>query len=387
VRYFPVADMPLSRSFLGVAARRATVLSPPDEDIQACSWVVLFRRGMLCAQNYKSYQSKETTMHLFPPAARRLMLSAVLAGAPFALHAQSAYPNKPIRLIVPVTTGGPSDLVARIVGDKLTGALGKPVVIENKAGASQTLGADFVAKAAPDGYTLLQAAANMAINPILMKDLPFDTIKDFAPVSLTHMTPYVFVVSAQLPVTTLEGLIKYIRDNPGKVSYGSTGQGSPQQLATLLFAQTVSGLTDMTEIQYKGSSAAHPDLISNRITFMIDPLAASAPHIKSGSLRALAVSTPARNPQFPNLPTATEAAVPGYDFASWGGVFAPARLPAEVMQKLNSEIGKVLNSAEITKRFEDMGLVARASSPEEFSRFLQAEMLRWDKILGANKPK
>ena len=326
-------------------------------------------------------------MHLFPPAARRLMLSAVLAAAPFALHAQSAYPNKPIRLIVPVTTGGPSDLVARIVGDKLTGALGKPVVIENKPGASQTLGADFVAKAAPDGYTLLQAAANMAINPILMKDLPFDTIKDFAPVSLTHMTPYVFVVSAQLPVTTLEGLIKYIRDNPGKVSYGSTGQGSPQQLATLLFAQTVSGLTDMTEIQYKGSSAAHPDLISNRITFMIDPLAASAPHIKSGSLRALAVSTPARNPQFPNLHTATEAAAPGYDFASWGGVFAPARLPAEVMQKLNSEIGKVLNSAEITKRFEDMGLVARASSPEEFSRFLQAEMLRWDKILGANKPK
>ena len=326
-------------------------------------------------------------MHLFPPAARRLMLSAVLAAAPFALHAQSAYPNKPIRLIVPVTTGGPSDLVARIVGDKLTGALGKPVVIENKPGASQTLGADFVAKAAPDGYTLLQAAANMAINPILMKDLPFDTIKDFAPVSLTHMTPYVFVVSAQLPVTTLEGLIKYIRDNPGKVSYGSTGQGSPQQLATLLFAQTVSGLTDMTEIQYKGSSAAHPDLISNRITFMIDPLAASAPHIKSGSLRALAVSTPARNPQFPNLPTATEAAAPGYDFASWGGVFAPARLPAEVMQKLNSEIGKVLNSAEITKRFEDMGLVARASSPEEFSKFLQAEMLRWDKILGANKPK
>ena len=326
-------------------------------------------------------------MHLFPPAARRLMLSAVLAAAPFALHAQSAYPNKPIRLIVPVTTGGPSDLVARIVGDKLTGALGKPVVIENKPGASQTLGADFVAKAAPDGYTLLQAAANMAINPTLMKDLPFDTIKDFAPVSLTHMTPYVFVVSAQLPVTTLEGLIKYIRDNPGKVSYGSTGQGSPQQLATLLFAQTVSGLTDMTEIQYKGSSAAHPDLISNRITFMIDPLAASAPHIKSGSLRALAVSTPARNPQFPNLPTATEAAAPGYDFASWGGVFAPARLPAEVMQKLNSEIGKVLNSAEITKRFEDMGLVARASSPEEFSRFLQAEMLRWDKILGANKPK
>ena len=319
------------------------------------------------------------------PSFCTLLIVAAAMSPPVA--AQTAYPTKVIRLVVPVTTGGPSDLVARIMGDKLSTSLGKTVVIENKPGASQTLGADFVAKAAPDGYTLLQAAANMAINPILMKDLPFDTIADFAPVSLTHMTPYVFVVSSQLPVTTLEGLIKYIRDNPGKVTYGTTGQGSPQQLATLVFAQSVPGLGEMTEIQYKGSSAAHPDLISNRITFMIDPLAASAPHIKSGTLRALAVSTPARNAQFPNVPTATEGAVPGYDFASWGGVFAPARLPPAVMQKLNSEIGKVISSPEITKRFEDMGLVAKASSPEEFSRFLQAEMVRWDKVLGANKPK
>ncbi len=322
-------------------------------------------------------------------AGRRLALSfvaALIAVVPLNAAAQSAFPNKNIRLIVPVTTGGPSDLVARIMGDKLSQNLGRTVIVENKPGASQTLGADFVAKAAPDGYTLLQAAANMAINPILMKDLPFDTIKDFAPVSLTHMTPYVFVVSAQLPVTTLEGLIKYIRDNPGKVTYGTTGQGSPQQLATLVFAQMLK-LGEMTEIQYKGSSAAHPDLISNRITFMIDPLAASAPHIKAGNLRALAVSTPARNPQFPNVPTATEGAVPGYDFASWGGVFAPAKLPPDVMQKLNAEIAKVITSPEISKRFEDMGLVAKASTPDEFSKFLQAEMVRWDKVLGANKPK
>ncbi len=322
-------------------------------------------------------------------AGRRLALSfvaALIAVVPLHAAAQSAFPNKNIRLIVPVTTGGPSDLVARIMGDKLSQNLGRTVIVENKPGASQTLGADFVAKAAPDGYTLLQAAANMAINPILMKDLPFDTIKDFAPVSLTHMTPYVFVVSAQLPVTTLEGLIKYIRDNPGKVTYGTTGQGSPQQLATLVFAQMLK-LGEMTEIQYKGSSAAHPDLISNRITFMIDPLAASAPHIKAGNLRALAVSTPARNPQFPNVPTATEGAVPGYDFASWGGVFAPAKLPPDVMQKLNAEIAKVITSPEISKRFEDMGLVAKASTPDEFSKFLQAEMVRWDKVLGANKPK
>ena len=219
------------------------------------------------------------------------------------LGAQGSYPAKPVKLIVPVTTGGPSDLVARILGDKLSAALGKPVIIENRPGASQTVGAAAVAKSDPDGYTLLQAAANMAINPILMNDLPYDTAKDFAPVSLTHLTPYVFVVSEKSPIRSLAELLKFVRENPGKVSYGTTGQGSPQQLATLLLAQSVA-LGDMTEVQYKGSSAAHPDLITNRITFMIDPLAASAPHIKSGSLRALAVSTPQRNPSFRDIPAA-----------------------------------------------------------------------------------
>ena len=285
---------------------------------------------------------------------------------------------------MPVTTGGPSDLVARILGDKLAASMGKPVIIENRPGASQTVGSAAVAKSDPDGYTLLQAAANMAINPILMNDLPFDTIKDFAPVSLTHMTPYVFVVSSQSPVTSLAELFKYVRDNKGKVTYGTTGPGSPQLLATLLLAQQVP-LGEMTEIAYKGSSAAHPDLISNRITFMIDPLAASAPHIKSGALRALAVTTPQRNPSFPNVPTAMESGAPAYDFASWGGMFAPAGTPREIVMKLNGELAKALNGADIKKRFDDMGLVAKPSSPEEFGAFLQAEMNRWKGIL-AKKP-
>jgi tripartite-type tricarboxylate transporter receptor subunit TctC len=315
-----------------------------------------------------------------------MKLKALIAAA-FLLAASIAsaqYPAKPVRIVVPVTTGGPSDLVARILGDKLSTSLGKPVVIENRPGASQTVGMAFVAKSDPDGYTLLQAAANMAINPILMSDLPFDTVRDFAPVSLTHMTPYVFVVSSQLPVNSLAELFKHVRDNKGKITYGTTGQGSPQQLATLLLAQAVP-LGEMTEIQYKGSSAAHPDLISNRITFMIDPLAASAPHIKSGSLRALAVTTPQRNPSFPNVPTATESGVPGYDFASWGGLFAPAATPRDIVMKVNGEVARALNSAEIKKRFEDMGLVARASSPEEFGAFLASEMGRWKAVL-ARKP-
>ena len=311
--------------------------------------------------------------------------AAVLCIGAVDAPAQTSYPSKPIKVIVPVTTGGPSDLVARILGDKLATSLGKPVIIENRPGASMVVGSSVVAKSEPDGYTLLQAAANMAINPLLMTDLPYDTVKDFAPVSLTHLTPYVFVVSAQSPIGSLVDLLKFVRDNPGKATYGTTGPGSPQLLATLLLAQLQS-LPAMTEVAYKGSSAAHPDLISNRISFMIDPLAASAPHIKSGALRALAVSTPQRNASFPNVPTAIEAGVPGYDFASWGGVFAPAATPRDIVMKLNGEIGKALGSPDLRKRFDDMGLVAKASSPEEFGAFLVAEMGRWKAVLGNKKP-
>jgi tripartite-type tricarboxylate transporter receptor subunit TctC len=305
------------------------------------------------------------------------LIACVLAAASGPAPAQpAAYPSKTVKIVVPVTTGGPSDLVARILANDLSTSLGKPVIIENKPGASQTVGADVVAKSPADGYTLLQAAANMAINPFLMPELPYDTEKDFAPVSLTHLTPYVFVVSAQSPVRSLAELFKFIRDNPGTITYGTTGPGSPQQLSTLLLAQMVP-LGAMTEVPYKGSSAAHPDLISNRITFMIDPLAASAPHIRSGNLRALAVTTPQRNPAFPDLPTAIEAGVAGYDFASWGGLFAPAGTPRAVIMKLNEEVGTALASEALRKRFEDMGLVAKGSTPEEFGRFLQSEMTRW----------
>ncbi len=199
---------------------------------------------------------------------RRLLIaiaSFAVTMAPFPANSQTNYPTKSIRFIVPVTTGGPSDLVARLLGERLSASLGKPVIVDNRPGASNTVGAALVAKADPDGYTLLQAAANMATNPILMTDLPFDVIKDFVPVSLTHLTPYVFVVSAQSPVKSLPELIKYIKDNPGKITYGTTGEGSPQQLATLLFAQTAGGFGKMTEVPYKGSSAAHPDVIANRV--------------------------------------------------------------------------------------------------------------------------
>jgi len=307
--------------------------------------------------------------------------SFAIAVAPPAAQGESAYPTKNIRLIVPVGTGGPSDLVARLLGEKLAVSLGKPVIVDNRPGASQIIGANVVAKAEPDGYTLLQAAANMSINPIMVADMPFDTIKDFAPVTLTHLTPYVFLVSSQSPVKSLPELIRHIKDNPGKINYGITGPGSPHQLATLLFAQMAGGLGTMTEVAYKGSTAAHPDLIAYRISFMIDPLAAAAPHIRSGLSRGLAVTTPQRNPSFPDIPAAAEI-LPGYQFSSWGGVFAPARTPRAIVLKLNAEIGTALATPDLRKRFTDMGLVAQSSTPEEFGKFLQSEIARWRVLLG-----
>jgi tripartite-type tricarboxylate transporter receptor subunit TctC len=307
-------------------------------------------------------------------------IAAIMTSLPLAAQGQPAYPVKNIRVIVPSPTGGPSDIVARLLGDKLTQALGKQVVVDNRVGASQIIGSHIVAKADPDSYTLLQAAANMSINPVTVPDMPYDTAKDFAAVSMTHITPYVFAVSAQSPVKSLSELIKFIKANPGKITYGATGTGSPHQLATLLMIQGAGGLPGMTEVQYKGSTPAHPDLIANRITFMIDPLAAASPHIRSGLLRALAVSTPQRNPSFPDVPAAAEV-LPGYDFASWGGVFAPAGTPRAVVLKLNAEIGTALALPDIRKRFGDMGLVAKHSTPEEFGKFLQSEIARWRALL------
>ena len=305
----------------------------------------------------------------------------VISIAPFTAQGQTAYPTKNIRVIVPSPTGGPSDIVARLRGDKLAQSLGKQVVVDNRTGASQIIGSHIVAKAEPDGYTLLQAAANMSINPIMVKDIPYDTLKDFAPISMTHITPYVFIVSGQSQIKTLPELLKFIRANPGKITYGVTGPGSPHQLATLLMVQISGGLTGMTEVQYKGNTPTHPDMIANHISFMIDPLAAASPHIRAGLLRALAVSTPQRNPSFPDVPAAAEAGLPGYDFASWGGMFAPAGTPRTVVQKLNAEIGTALAMPDIRKRFGDMGLVTKHSTPEEFGQFLQSEIARWRALL------
>ena len=311
---------------------------------------------------------------------RRTALAAgggALAGLFWPLSAMAQqYPSKPVRLIVPVTPGGPSDLVGRIWADQVGKALGQPFVVENKPGASHVLGPDAVAKSAADGYTLLQAASNMAINPAVFEKLPFDTIKDFAPVGFTHSTPLVVVVAASLPVHNFSEFLEYLKRQGAGVSFGTTGQGSPQQLATTLMLKQAA-IKGPVEIAYKGSSQAHPDLLSGRVTFLIDPLAAVQAHIASGALRALAVSTAHRLAALPSVPTVAESGLDGYEVVSWGAVFAPAATPAPVIASLNQAIGRYIGSEEARAKLGQMGLIPRTGTPGEVAAYLSAEIAKW----------
>ncbi|WPB57474.1 tripartite tricarboxylate transporter substrate binding protein [Xylophilus sp. GOD-11R] len=310
-----------------------------------------------------------------------LRAGAIAAGAALpSLSFAQPWPAKPIRLVVPITPGGPSDMVGRMWADMVYADFGQSIVVDNKPGASHVVGTDFVAKAPADGYTLLQAASNMAINAVSIAKLPFDTVGDFAPVAFTHVTPLVVVVAASLPVKTLPELLDYLRKNGPAASYGTTGQGSPQQLAMSLLMQQAS-LQGPVEVPYKGSTQAHPDLLSGRLTLMIDPLAAVMPHVKSGSLRALAVTTAQRLPTLPDVPTVAEAGVPGYEVVSWGGVFAPARTPAAVIQRLNTAINKAVGSPEGREKLAGWGLLARTGTSEELETHLKAEIAKWGKVV------
>jgi tripartite-type tricarboxylate transporter receptor subunit TctC len=318
---------------------------------------------------------------------KRLILGmAFMAGATCAAvaSAQDKFPSRPVKLVVPATPGGPSDLVARYMGEKLSQIWGQPVIVENKAGGKQMIAAQAVAAAPPDGYTLLQGTSNMATNPIFTPKMPYDSVKDFATVTRTHSTPMVVAVNKDLPIQSISDLITYIKKNAKDVSFGTTGEGSSQQLATLQFTQAAS-VPKLTEIPYQGSTAAHPDLITGRIAFMIDPAAAMTTQISSGTVRALAVTSTERLPSLPNVPTLAEAGLAGVDLNGWGGVWAPAATPPAVLKKLNADFRRVLEMPETKERFAKLGLVPMASTPEEFQRFVQAETDRWGKVVAAAK--
>jgi len=313
---------------------------------------------------------------------RKQFLAVALACAALAsaqVSAQApAFPTKQITIVVPASPGGAIDLAARLIGQKLTDDWGQPVVIDNKAGATGIIGTDFVAKAAPDGHTLALVASSHAINPSMVKKLPFDTQKSFEPVVLTHVVPLVLVVSPQLPVKTVKELIAYGKANPGKLTFASSGSGGAPHFSGELF-KSMAGI-DMTHVPYKGSTLAHPDLLSGRVSLMFDTVAAIKTQINAGNVRALAVTTPKRVGVLASLPTMAEAGLPGYETSTWGGILAPAGTPKPVIARLSGEINRILSMTDVRKKLEEAGLDVGGGSPQQFSDFIGSEMTKWAKV-------
>lgn len=304
---------------------------------------------------------------------------ALAGGAP-AAWAQ-AYPGRPITIVVPATPGGAIDLSARLIGARLTAAWGQPVTIDNVGGAAGMLGSDKVAKAAPDGHTLALVASSHAINPSLYKKLPFDTLKAFEPIVQTHVVPLVLAIHSELPARTVPELIAHLKANPGKYSYASSGNGGAPHMSAELF-KTMAGV-DLAHVPYKGSTAAHPDLIAGRTALMFDTVAAIAGLVKAGKVRGLAVTTAKRSAALPELPTMAEAGLKGYDTSTWGGLLAPAGTPKDVLAKLNAEINKALATPDVREKLAAAGVEPAGGSEQQFAEFIQSEIARWAKVAQA----
>jgi tripartite-type tricarboxylate transporter receptor subunit TctC len=282
-----------------------------------------------------------------------LAVSVCLAGMSGPVSAQ-AYPTRPIKIIVPATPGGAIDIIARVVGEKLTASLGQPVIVDNKPGASNNLGTDTLAKSAPDGYTIGIVGGSHNINKFLFKNLPWDPEKSFEPIVYTHVVPLVFAISPQIPAKTLPEFIAWMKANPDQANVATSGRGSAQEMAAEMFRMATGAR--MLLVPYKGSSAAHPDLIGGRTALYIDTISAIQPHVKSGAVRAVAVSTLRRSAALPDVPTADEQGLKGYDANTNGGFLAPAGTPAAIVARLNTEINAALKLPDVRTRLDAAGI-------------------------------
>lgn len=310
-------------------------------------------------------------MHPFARVAAALALAAL----PMSALAQ-AWPSKPIKLVAPSTPGDAPDVIARLVADKLSTALGQQVVVENRPGAGGVVGSDYVAKAAPDGYTLIMGnAGSHGINAAVYSKLPYDIQKDFAPVSQVAVAPNVMVINPSVPASTVAEFIAYAKANPGKLSYASGGNGSSAHMSMELF-KSMSGI-DIQHVPYKGSSPALTDVVSGQVVAFIGNMPPTVPLIKAGKLRALAVTTKSRSALMPELPTIAEAGLPGYETVAWFGVLAPAGTPPEIVNKLSSEIGKIAKSPEIREKLIAMGAEPVGGTPEEFKAVIDRDIAKW----------
>jgi tripartite-type tricarboxylate transporter receptor subunit TctC len=293
--------------------------------------------------------------------------------------AGQTFPQRTVRIIVPATTGGAIDLIARALAEKMTATLGQPVVVENKPGAANNLGTDFVAKSAPDGHTLLIIASSHATNKHLYKSLPFDPVKDFEPIVYTHIVPLLLAVHPSVPAANVTELAAWIKANPAKAVYASSGAGSSLHMAAELFMSMTK--TTMQHIPYKGSSAAHPDLLAGRTAMIFDTVTAIRPHVRSGAVRGIAVTTLKRSSAIPELPTIAETGLAGYDASTWGGILAPAGTPKDVVIKLNSAINAALRQDDVRGRLVGAGIEIQGGTPEQFASVIQAEIDKWGRIV------
>jgi tripartite-type tricarboxylate transporter receptor subunit TctC len=309
----------------------------------------------------------------------RVALLSSLLGITASNAMAQAYPNKPIKLIVPFAPGGFTDVVARILGQKLSISLGQPFVIENKAGAGSTIGTDFVAKAAPDGYTLVMVSTTHVISPAIYPKLPYDPIKSFTPVGKLVDSAYVLLVNPKVPANNVAEFIALAKASPDKIHYASSGNGSSQHLMGGMFA-SMTGVK-MKHVPYKGSGGAANDLVAGVVESSFAGVPNAMAQVPAGRLKALAVTTSKRIPQLPDVPTMQEAGVPGYNASVWLGLLAPAGTPKEVVMKLNAEIAKVLSAADTKKELYAAGVEADISSPEALNALMVQELDRWGKVI------
>ena len=317
------------------------------------------------------------------PATFGLSLVFVLVSA--SVVAQDNYPSKPVRILVSFAAGGPTDQVARIMSAKLTDLLGQTFLVENKTGAGGNLGAADVAKAAPDGYTLLMATVSThAINPGLYRKMPYDPVQDFAPVSQIGVTPCVLAVHPSVPASDVKGLVALLRANPGKYSYGSSGMGSILHLCGEQFKTSAGGL-QAVHVPYRGSAPMIADLMGGQIAFAFDALPTVLPQVQAGKIRAIGGGMAHRARAMPDLPTLQEQGVTGFECYTWNAILAPARTPAPIVKQLSSAINKALQDPAILKRLQDAGVdPTPGSTPEKLAAFIKAELAKWAPIIKAS---
>ena len=311
--------------------------------------------------------------------------AALTLAASSAAASAQAYPHKTIRMIVPFPAGGPTDIIARTVGQRLTESMGQAVVIDNRGGSGGNIGADIVAKAAPDGYTLLMAIVSFAINPSLYSKLPFDPVKDFAPITRTGAATIIFVASPSLGAKTIKDIIALAKTKPKQYNFGSPGSGTPHHLAGELLNATAG--IELTHIPYKGAAPAIADLLGGQVNTAFVSLPAALPHVKAGKLVGLGITSPGRSAVAPDLPTFAEAGLGGYALENWYGALAPAGTPKDVITKLNVEIVKALQLPEVKERLTSQGFETRTSTPDEFAAFLKSEIVKWAGIVKASGAK